>query len=371
MKPLAIDLRMYQMSGIGRYLQLLLPNLLPRLDATQISVLGNRSVLSSQTWASDPRIRVIAHNASIFSIREQLSAVTPLIGGAPVLWSPQFNFPLLYRGKLIVTIHDLCQLSHPETLRNSIQRTYSRYLITQAVSRAEAVLCVSDFTASEIQRMLQVDPARLTVTYPELDDFSAPPPRAMNASESQRPYFLTVGNVKKHKNLGTLIAAFKLIQHQIPHDLIIVGKREGFLNSDTDLSTKGNLEAGRIKFTGFVSEETLRTYYRNAEALIFPSFYEGFGFPIVEAMAQGCPVACSNVSSLPEVAGDAALLFDPFCTEELAGTLLRMSSDSVLRKDLTQRGFARLSELQAQSGAEKTAAVINSICNERHSSSSR
>lgn len=357
---LVIDLRMYRMSGIGRYLQLLLPALIPLLDAPQITAIGDPALLISEVWASDPRIRIAPYNAPIFSIREQLAALTPTIRQAEVFWAPQYNFPLLYRGKLIVTIHDLCQLAHPETLSSNLQRWYSRHLITQAVLRAEAVLCVSEFTASEVQRLLHINPSRLVVAYPQVDSLAAAP-RISNQTQAEPPYFLVVGNVKKHKNLRALISAFTLIHNKIPHNLVIVGKRDGFLNMDRELSLKTDLLAGRIMFTGFVFDDILRTYYKNAEALVFPSFYEGFGFPLVEAMEQGCPVACSNVSSLPEIAGDAALLFNPFCVEEIASALMRLAQDSALREILIQRGFSRMSFLRARSGAQRTATTINKI----------
>lgn len=350
---------MYQMSGIGRYLQLLMPVVLPLLDTPLIEILGNPDLLRSQAWALDPRVKIIPHHAHIFSIPEQVAALSSSIRNAAVLWSPQYNIPLFHQGKLIVTIHDLCQIAHPETLGNKLQRWYSKLLITQAVSRAEAVLCVSKFTASEVRRILQADPSRITVAYPQLDDRVTPAASLPPPSETR--YFLAVGNVKKHKNLATLISAFRSVKHLIPHELVIVGKQEGFLNSDSDLTRGDDLLSSRVKFTGFVSEDALCSYYRNAEALIFPSFYEGFGFPLVEAMAQGCPVACSNASSLPEVANGAALLFEPFDVAGIASILLEVANNNILRKSLVQRGFLRLSALKSQSGARITASTINRV----------
>jgi glycosyltransferase involved in cell wall biosynthesis len=173
------------------------------------------------------------------------------------------------------------------------------------------------------------------------------------------PYLLAVGNVKKHKNLPRLIDAFAGIRGQIPHNLIVVGKREGFLNSEKlSPSISADLD-GRVRFTGQVTDQELREYYRNATALIFPSLYEGFGFPLVEAMAEGCPIACSKVASLPEVAGDAALLFDPFSIEDIGRALLQITSDSALRYTLAERGRQRLGQFVGTTCAELTAATIN------------
>jgi O-antigen biosynthesis alpha-1,2-mannosyltransferase len=119
-----------------------------------------------------------------------------------------------------------------------------------------------------------------------------------------------------------------------------------------------------VRFTGHVSDLELQRYYKEAGALIFPSFYEGFGFPLVEAMLAGCPIACSNVSSLPEVAGDAALLFNPFSVEDIAGALSRIATDTALRSALVERGRHRVKQYAGDSCAERTAAVINFLSEE-------
>jgi glycosyltransferase involved in cell wall biosynthesis len=355
-----IDLRMYGMAGIGRYLQNLLPDLIPRLNASKISILGRSDDLEGEEWLRDPRIEFREFRPRIFSAAEQWAAMAGEYRGTDVLWIPQYNLPLLYPGKLLVTIHDLCQLAHPETLANDLQRGYAKYLLSRVAKRASAILCVSEFTASEMQKYLPVDKERVVVAYPAMG-------RAWGTSTATRPqlpnppYLLAVGNLKKHKNLPRLIAAFAGIRSQIPQDLVVVGKREGFLNSEAlPSSISADLE-GRVRFTGQVSDEELKQYYRNATALIFPSLYEGFGFPLVEAMAEGCPIACSNVSSLPEVAGDAALLFDPFRVEEIGRALLRITSDSALRDTLAERGKQRLGRFIGTACAEVTAATINRL----------
>ncbi len=297
-----IDLRMYRMAGIGRYLQNLLPDLIPRLNASKISILGRSDDLVGEDWLRDPRIQFREFRPRIFSAAEQWAAAAGQYHDIDLLWVPQYNLPLLYPRKLLVTIHDLCQLAHPETLANDLQRRYAKYLLSRVAKRASAILCVSEFTASELQKYLQVDRERVVVTYPAMGNAWS----ISSATQSQLPnppYLLAVGNVKKHKNLPRLIAAFAGVRSQISHDLIVVGKREGFLNSETlSPSISADLD-GRVRFTGQVTDQELRAYYRNATALIFPSVYEGFGFPLVEAMAEGCPIACSNVASLPEVAG--------------------------------------------------------------------
>lgn len=357
---IAIDLRMYRMAGIGRYLQNLLPDLIPRLNASRISILGSLEDLAGEGWIRDSRIQFREFRPRIFSVAEQWAAVRGEYRGVDLLWTPQYNLPLPYQGKLLVTIHDLCQLAHPQTLSNDLQRGYAKYLLSRVAKRASVVLCDSEFTAFEMQKYLHVDRERLVVAYPPMGNVwgisAATAPTPPNP-----PYLLAVGNVKKHKNLPRLIAAFGGIRNRIPHDLIIVGKREGFLNSETQL---GNISAdfnGRVRFTGQVTDQELGMYYRNATALVFPSLYEGFGYPLVEAMAEGCPVACSSVASLPEVAGDAALLFDPYSIEDIGRALLQIATEPTLRETLVARGRRRISRFVGTGCADIAAATINCL----------
>jgi glycosyltransferase involved in cell wall biosynthesis len=360
---IGIDLRMYSMAGIGRYLRNLLPGLIPRLDASRIVVLGLPGDLASERWMSDPRIQFAKFGSRIFSANEQWASLTGKYRTIDLLWAPQYNIPLLYRGKLVVTIHDLCQLAHPETLGSELQRRYSRFLLTHVAKRATKILCVSEFTAMEVHQELKVDMERLIVTYPPMTKMSSES-ILVQAPLCSSPFLLTVGNIKKHKNLPRLIAAYDRIKNQIPHDLIVVGKQDGFRNSETDFRAVLTDLGGRVRFTGHVSDLDLQRYYKEAEALIFPSFYEGFGFPLVEAMLAGCPIACSNVSSLPEVAGEAALLFDPFNVEDVASALLRIATDAALRSALVERGRHRVKQYVGDLCAEHTAAVINSSSEE-------
>ncbi len=360
MKQLTIDLRMYRNSGIGRYLQTLMPDLIPRVDASRIRILCNPDDLEDEGWTNDPRIETREFRAPIFSIAEQLAVVRKTYRDADLLWVPQYNIPLLYGGKLLVTIHDLCQLAHPETLGSDVQRWYARRLLSAVAARADAILCVSEFTAGEVRKYLGVEPGRLTVTHPPISN-PWDTPESTHRGDSDGRYLLTVGNLKTHKNFKALIAAFDLIRDRIPHDLIVVGQRGGFMNSDPDLGSLASLQNGRVRFTGHVSDSELRTYYRSADAFVLPSIYEGFGSPVVEAMALGCPVACSNIASLPEVAGDAALFFDPFSVEDIGRVMMKVLDDPGLREMMVERGLRRAQKFRGDACARTTAEVINKI----------
>lgn len=347
------------MSGIGRYLQTLMPGAIPRLKAKRIRILGDPEDLSRETWVKDDRIELNQYRAPIFSVAEQVEGKRKTIN-TDLLWVPQYNIPLLYRKRLVVTIHDVGQLAYPELLSNNLQRWYARRLLSAVAKRADAILCDSEFTRGEVRKYLDVDSSHLFVVYPGID-FASARLQDDRRLDDGKDYLLAVGNVKKHKNLLALISAFASIRDRIHHDLVIVGRQEGFLNAESALVNASVLMDGRVRFTGHVSDAELPGYYRNATALIFPSYYEGFGFPILEAMAQGCPVACSRAASLPEVAGDAALYFDPFNVDAIAEALVRIATDTELRSKLSNAGLKQKEAFRASICAEKTTEVINAL----------
>jgi glycosyltransferase involved in cell wall biosynthesis len=361
---LMIDLRMYRRSGIGRYLQNLLPGVIPRLHAPRIIVLCNRPELDGEHWTSDTRIELRHFATGPFTPAEQLASMSGIYRDTRLLWVPQYNIPLTYRGTLMVTIYDLCQIVFPETLANGLQRAYARYLLSRVAARARAIFCISEFTAAEVQKYLNVGRDRLTVAYPSIANLWSSGP-SLKPEPNATPYLLAVGNIKKHKNLRTLITAFDRIKERIPHDMVIVGQRSGFLNADNEFTDTDTLLGGRVRFTGAISDEQLTRYYIGAHGFVLPSYYEGFGFPAIEAMALGCPVACSGVASLPEVAGDAALFFDPFSPENMSQALFQIATDGELRKRLIERGLDRAERFRNDIGARETAAVINRIALEK------
>jgi glycosyltransferase involved in cell wall biosynthesis len=168
-----------------------------------------------------------------------------------------------------------------------------------------------------------------------------------------------VGNIKPYKNLGRLVEAFQKIRDHVPHDLVIVGQREGLITGESPEFFERVRGAGeRIHLTGYVSYEELLSLVGNADALIMPSLYEGFGLPPVEAMAAGVPVVVSRAASLPEVCGDAALYFDPLDVDDIADKLIEIASDRVLGEQLRERGRERSRLFTWKSCSAKTAQAL-------------
>ena len=357
---LTIDLRMYCMSGIGRYLRNLVPLVIPRLLADRIRVIGDPSQFASSSWINDPRVELFESRANIYSIKEQALAWSGAFRGTELLWVPHYSVPLLYNGLLAVTIHDVCHLALPELLGSSLKRSYAALLFENVARKADAVFCVSEFTSKEVQKYLHISANRIHVTRPGLDAMWDPR-LAPHKEQDLPPYFLYVGNVKPNKNLTMLMRAFRQVMHRIPHRLMIVGKMSEMRTVDDAVILEAKNFGDRVHMTGAVSDEQLMKYYRSAEALVVPSLYEGFGLPLLEAMSLGCPVLCSSASSLPEVAGDAAVYFDPRDARDIAEKLLQIAANPALRMALVEKGSDRLRKFRYEDCAGLTAEVLNKL----------
>jgi len=355
-----IDLRMYRMSGIGRYLRNLIPLVLPLIQSKRIRVIGDPVELRMQGWSGDSRIEVFASSAGVYGFQEQALVWSGAFRDTDLLWVPHYSAPLLYSGKLAVTIHDVCHLALPESLKNTVERMYARVLFWSVARKADAIFCVSEFTAREVQRYLNVPESKIKVTYLGRDakwDTRVSP----HVEDDGVPYFLFVGNVKPNKNLIVLLKAFREVIERIPHRLVIVGRTAEMKTVDGNVMKETAGLGNRVHFTGEISDEELMRYYQGAEALVFPSLYEGFGLPLLEAMSSGCPVLCSNASSLPEVGGDAVLYFDPRSTANLAAELLRFAQTPEMRSQLVELGRSRLEMFSYEVCAQQTATVLNKL----------
>jgi glycosyltransferase involved in cell wall biosynthesis len=352
---LTADLRMFRHSGIGRYLRNLLPLLLPQLQADEIHILAPHALLGNAPWLADPRIRLHETHAPIYSIAEQ--RLLTAVPSHHLLWVPHFNAPLYRRGPLAVTIHDIAPLALPQILPNPIKRAYADLLIHRAVAQASTIFTVSNFTRTELITRLHVPAEKITVTPLALDTewpHTVPPHLEADAT----PYLLFVGNVKPNKNLTLLLTAFASIAGKLPYRLLIAGKHHGHGTTDDAVFHQARSLGDRVRFTGELSDSDLQRLYAGAAALVLPSFYEGFGLPLLEAMSLGCPVLSSTAGSLPEVAGNAALYFNPHDPTALANHLLRLQ-DTALIDPLRAAGRTRVTEFSWPGCANQTAAVLN------------
>ena len=350
---------MARSSGIGTYIRETVPRVLTTLQRADFALLGDTADLGQLGLGALPRTTLHPCDARIYSLREQWALRRASPARAHVFWSPHYNIPLLLGARLVVTVHDVLHLARPEFVTGSHRRLYARSMFAMVARRAAEVICVSRFTADELIRLVGIDARRIHVTHEGVDPrwfLPAPGPPTY-----PRPYFVYVGNVKPHKNLSRLCRAFAQVVDVLPHDLVIVGKKDGFLGGDPQVDRYASRLGNRVHFTGEVPDERLRNLVGNATALVLPSKYEGFGLPALEAMAAGCPAIVSRAASLPEVCGDAAAYFDPDDPDEIAHRLQEIARDGVLREDLIAAGRERARKYTWESCAQSTREVLQRV----------
>ena len=361
---LTIDLRMIDSSGIGTYLKNLIPQIIEYLPEASFNLLGKYKVIEKHIDLKYNRnITLIQTGAPIYSLLEQIEIPKKIPKNTSLFWSPHYNIPLLYKGKLLVTVHDLFHLAMRQMVPGIHKKNYAKIMFAKVSSKADAIICISEFTKRELVRFTHCQEEKIHLIYNGTNKSNN---IAQECSPYPRPYLLFVGNVKPNKNLVNLIRSFEIVKNIIPHDLVIVGKKEGFITGDEYVFKKAAELGSRIRFTGYIDDATLIQYYRHATALVFPSIYEGFGLPPLEAMACDCPVIVSNKASLPEVCGDAALYCDPFNCEDITTKILDIINDQKLRETLAFNGKRRISLFKWEECAKKTLAIIETILTEEN-----
>lgn len=261
----------------------------------------------------------------------------------------QFTAPPIPPCPVVVSIHDLSFEHLPETFKRR-SRAQLRLTVRRSARKAAEILTISEYSRRAIIETYHVDPERITVTPLAAPAHFAPVSdetellRVRQTYGIERDYILTLGSIQPRKNLARLIRAFGMLRSrdskkQAPQ-LVIAGKR-GWLYDET-LRVAGEHEAGRdIVFTGYVQERDLPALYSAAACFVYPSYYEGFGLPVVEAMQCGTPVVAGNQTSLPEVVGDGGVLVDPFSERELAEAIARVIDNPDYRAELRVKGLAR------------------------------
>ena len=317
-KPkVAVDARMINMSGIGTYIGNLMKS-----DCYQIA-LGNKEEIKELNKINDSNI--IDFNTKIYGIKEQLKFPYKKLRKLKptILHVPHYNVPLLYRGKMIVTIHDLTHLVLPEFLPNKFAKFYAKFMMKLAIKKSVKVLTVSENTKKDIIKYFKVNPDKIEVIYNGVsEDFCIKNKEDINYLYKKfnipkdKKLLLYVGNLKPHKNLKRLLEAFSKISNKDDYRLILVGK--AFEHQiDLDSEEKELLIDKYVIHTGVVSNEEIIDLYNLVDLFIFPSLYEGFGLPVIESLACGTNVICSNNSSIPEVGGKLVDYFDPYDVNDI------------------------------------------------------
>jgi glycosyltransferase involved in cell wall biosynthesis len=367
MPTIVIDARMINHSGIGTYMKNLINAL---LEDYHLILLGDPPEIKKHIKSGV--IEIIKFHSPIYSVSEQF--IFPFkIPACDLFLSPHYNIPLLpiKAKKRIVIINDANHLAFYSQLSLK-QKIYTKIMMYGSVKISDTIIAISEFSKAEILKYLSVDKDKIKVVHfginPEMINLELQKaiPFSLNMPEK---FLLFVGNVKPHKNLINLLRAFEIFLYsRKDYKLVIVGKKEGFITGDKEVFklVEGNrLLDEHIIFTGYIENSELYNYYRKASVFIFPSLYEGFGIPPLEAMICGCPVIASDLTAIPEICGDAVLYIRALDPSDIAEKINILINDKNLRDDLIKRGNLQISKFPLTKFSHNLKEVIKEVINKR------
>jgi glycosyltransferase involved in cell wall biosynthesis len=362
----------YRGAGINRYIYSLLLAL-PQVDGRNryTAFLGEERMRGQSLSALSLRFsRLPTVKPVVRILWEQLIQPFELLKeNIDLLHSMAYALPLACPARSVVTVHDLSFLLFPQAF-NRAKRLYLTAATRQAVRQADAVIAVSASTRRDVVRLLGVPEEKVAVVPNGIDETFRPiaDRGRLEARRQERSLpehnILSVGTLEPRKNAETLIRAYAQLKRvsAIPHKLILAGglgwRYEGLFALVEELGLQGD-----VLFPGFIPYDELPLWYNVADLFVYPSLYEGFGLPPLEAMACGVPVIASHASSLPEVVGDAGFLVDPLDVEGLAEAMARVLGDGALRAEMRKRGLARAGQFSWLEAARGTARVYDRVLN--------
>jgi len=297
----------------------------------------------------------------VMPCRSHILSPRQFLGGVPkgfdLVHVPNFLVPLNSgNAKIVCTIQDIIPIVARGNL-NMLQEQYVHFRIRWSVKKADHLIFTSESTLRDVEMVFGKVKSYSVIPLGVDDPISSD---QIPGSPYPFPYFFSVGRRRKHKNIEGILRAFAQAM-QGTEARIVFGGKEDIHDADWRRLAQ-NLGIGdRVRFSGFLTREELAAHYHHALGLVFPSLYEGFGLPILEAMSYGCPVIASNLSSMPEVAGEAALLVDPHDHKAIAGAMVRMARENDLREKLIEKGHANLKRFSWETTARRTAEVYNRL----------
>ncbi len=379
MAKIGIDGRLWSQGGVGRYIRNLVSNLL-LIDERNKYCLFVRSEDEndirnqiSELKIENLKLKIIHANISWHSLLEQFR-FPQIINkeNLDLMHFPYFSVPIFYKKPFVVTIHDLI-FHHFVSGASSTLPLWAlgfkvlayRFVIKNAARRSKKIIAVSNFTKRDIINTLKVDKSKIEVIYEAADDVREASPKTPSINN----YFLYVGNVYPHKNVGLLLEAFKVLSQKNPNlHLVFVGK-EDFLYKKLKNHVRKEIEKGKIIFFDNVSDKELTGLYRNAICLVRSSLMEGFSLPPLEALENKCLVLASDILVHREVFGDGVIYFDQFSVDDLTAKMnyvLNLSNDE--KEKLLKKGVEKANKYSWKKTAEQTLRVYNSLSNSANKS---
>ena len=383
---IGIDARTLGFSGIGRYTENLIRELLLIDNKNEYTIFvqkngrnknyelriknnGQKKFINHKSRFLN--LKMIEVDAPIYSFKEQFNFLMAVNREKlDVMHFTHFNRPIFYNRPTVVTIHDLTPIYFQGKKHNSVFKKWAYNLVLKtALNKANKIIAVSSFTKKDIVKHFpNLDAEKIAVIYEGANSRFAPIFNSKFSISKRilKPYLLYVGVWREHKNLLGLIKAFNKFKSKVLNSqhsklkLVIVGKSDPYYSEVSEAARRSKFSKDII-LTGYVKDEELISLYQNAEAFVFPSFYEGFGLPPLEAMSFGCPVVSSNAASLPEILGDAALYFDPYNVNDITEKIRNLISDEKIRKELVAKGKKQVLKYSFKTMAEKTLKLYNEI----------
>lgn len=365
MAKISIDARVINNSGVGTYLQNLILNLIKNHE---LILLGNKKEILRFPWAE--RTKIINFNSPIYSISEQLLAPFK-IPKSEIHLTPFYNIPILpiKAKKRLVIIHDVYHLAFNSSL-SPLQRLYSKFMFYSAVNLSDHIITISEFSKSEILKYEKIDEKKISIVYfgfsfKEYSGSALSYEQLKKKYEMNEKYILFVSNVKPHKNLYNLLQALDIIlKKNIKLKLIVAGEYKNLItvdNRSVELLNNNPMLKRNVTFTGYVEKDELVSLYKNASCFVFPSLYEGFGIPPLEAMAYGCPVIASNKASIPEVCGNSVLYINPDDINDIVEKISTIISNPNIAAKLIAKGKENIKRFSEEAFANNLNKVIDSL----------
>jgi glycosyltransferase involved in cell wall biosynthesis len=363
---IGIDARKIHDFGIGTYIRNLI-YALAALDRDNRYLVFYRSPSAGTVLADLPaNFQVVAERSPVYSVREMLALSWKLFRLKIDLYhATHYVLPAVVPCRVVVTIHDIIHLLYPEFLPSRLAFLYAQRMIHRSLARGDRIISVSQNTKADLMEHFEVDGTKIDVVYNGVDDvFRRHLPaedlaRALKSLEIERPYLLFVGNpAKKHKNLDNVVKAYARARQLAGFDapLVCVGDRTAAGFKIRQRAAQLGI-GDRVLLLGHVAQEALPAIYQGASLFLYPTLYEGFGLPVVEAMASGVAVVTSNTSSLKEIAEGYAHLVDPLDVEATAAAIAQCMGDEEHRRALAKLGLRRAQDFRWGRTAERTLAI--------------
>lgn len=356
---IVIDGRMICESGIGRYIRNLVKELQIIDQENEYFILHLKRDYDTTVYRNN--FQKVLADFHWYGVNEQIKMPKLLEGLKPdLVHFPHFNVPLLYNGKFVVTIHDLIhqhfQMKRSTTLNPlfyQIKQLGYKKIFKSAAEKSEKILVPSNYVKDLLVNEWRMDQDKVSVTYEAVDDEIIAIAKKVSQKKFDSPYIFYVGNAHPHKNVESLIKVFLTIKKNCPNlKLVLAGHDHYFWQR-----IKKEFRHEDIKYIGYISDEELVSFYKNAKVFVMPSLEEGFGIPILEAFACACPVVASDAGSLPEIGGDSCLFFNPKDLDDMAKKITQLLDNKKLQEKLVEKGLKRYKEFSWRKLAKETLEV--------------